>query len=440
MRYYKNTITQCLKLQLPDAPAPAANLSQRSPQVFLNGEVHDWYRLRFGYNDHTVSHILDELKITPGKRVLDPFCGSGTTLIECMKQDINSVGLDANPSSFFAARVKTNWKLNPDKLCILLEECLLSVEGWERDNSLSKDATHIYLEDTGMIERGWISKRPLKKCIAVKKAIRDLRTSSPYKNFLMLGLMDIVVNGASNVKFGPELYCSKRKKDWPVFKEFRAKIETMISDLEIVIKLNRSRATVWLDDSRSCNSLRGTTKGERFDAVISSPPYPTEHDYTRNSRLELAFLEMVDDRESLRRIKRKMIRSHTKGIYQEDVARKLVERFPQLRELVELIDVEAKEKTHGFARLYSRVLLEYFGGMRQHLRGIKPHLKSGSQLAYVVGDQSSYLGVPIPTADILEKIAHAEGYRRTRVVHWRDRRSTSSGKIIKENMLLFSNC
>src|SRR3712207_2036796 len=86
------------------------------PQKFKNGEVHDWYRIVLGYSDHLVADLLQRFEILPGQHVLDPFCGSGTTAIECMKRGINSTGIDANPSSIFAARVKTNWGLCRQRL------------------------------------------------------------------------------------------------------------------------------------------------------------------------------------------------------------------------------------------------------------------------------------------------------------------------------------
>lgn len=86
------------------------------PQKILNGEVHDWYSIILGYSDHLVSQLLDRFKIQPGDWVLDPFCGSGTTLVECLKRGINAVGVDANPSSCFAARVKADWTLDGRRL------------------------------------------------------------------------------------------------------------------------------------------------------------------------------------------------------------------------------------------------------------------------------------------------------------------------------------
>jgi hypothetical protein len=58
-----------------------ANVKARAQQ-FVNGEVHDWYRILLGYSDHLVSNLLDRFDLDPTDCVLDPFCGSGTTLVD----------------------------------------------------------------------------------------------------------------------------------------------------------------------------------------------------------------------------------------------------------------------------------------------------------------------------------------------------------------------
>src|SRR5713226_5602453 len=98
----KHTVQQII---LPSTQAVASP----SPQKILNGEFHDWYRIILGYSDHLVSRLIDDFQLKRGNAVLDPFCGTGTTLVECMKHGLNAVGIDANPSSVFAARVKTTW-------------------------------------------------------------------------------------------------------------------------------------------------------------------------------------------------------------------------------------------------------------------------------------------------------------------------------------------
>jgi 16S rRNA G966 N2-methylase RsmD len=413
--------------------------SQKKPsaQAILNGEVHNWYRLRLGYSDHLVSDLLDEFSLSPGDRVLDPFCGSGTTLVECMKKGIDSVGIDANPSSCFASSVKTNWSLQAGTLLTLLDEVENSVDRYRsRQARLKSDPTYLYLDSSGMLDRGWISPSPLAECLAIKQCLSDLRTSVHYKEALLLALIAEVVDGASNVKFGPELYCGPPRKEHDVLAGFVDRVETMAFDLRTVHKLKtKGTATVLHGDARNCATVLPKSS-RQFAAVICSPPYPTEHDYTRNARLELSFLEAVTDRETLRDIKRLMIRSHTKGIYKQDTDAVLVQEHPTIQALVTELDRVTATKTYGFARLYSRVVQEYFGGMKRHLESTKRRLQPKAKCAYIVGDQGSYLGVHIPTAKILASIAEGLSFRVTEIRKWRTRWASVSRREIDEHIVL----
>jgi hypothetical protein len=405
------------------------------PQQFFNGEIHDWYRIVLGYSDHLVGKLLDRLDIEEGQTILDPFCGSGTTLVECMKRGIPSVGIDANPSSSFAARVKTNWSLSSDLLLEHLElikgGLACSATGIQDHTS---DKTYTYLASSGMIDRGWISPLPLSKALTVKQCILALDVPQAYKDILMLGLIAEVVFSASNVKFGPELYCGPVKLDVDVFGGFVRRIERIAADLTIASGLQVQPAEVYAGDARVSTVFEecGATP---FASVICSPPYPTEHDYTRNSRLELAFLEGVSDVKTLQVIKRQMIRSHTKCIYKGDVEAELVKNNQAIQHIVEQLQEKAAGKSDGFARYYPRVVEEYFGGMKRHLQTVSQYLIPGGISAYVVGDQSSYSQIYIPTAEILGALAEESGFEIVEIEHWRKRWSTSTAKDVDENIL-----
>src|SRR5262249_20557279 len=78
--------------------------------------AHDWYRFVLSFPPHLVRQYLEAFGTDCRHRVLDPFCGTGTTVVECKKQGIASVGVEANPMAHFASRVKVDWSPDPDGL------------------------------------------------------------------------------------------------------------------------------------------------------------------------------------------------------------------------------------------------------------------------------------------------------------------------------------
>jgi len=61
--------------------------------------------------------------------VLDPFCGTGTTVVECKKQGIPSVGVEVNPVAPFAGAVKTDWTPDADGLLVHANEIAAIARG-----------------------------------------------------------------------------------------------------------------------------------------------------------------------------------------------------------------------------------------------------------------------------------------------------------------------
>ncbi len=406
---------------------------RRSRQVFSNGEVHQWYRIVLGYSDQVVSYLLKRFGLGADDRVIDCFCGTGTTLVECMKNGIASVGVDANPASCFAAKVKTDWGMNSSTLLENLTRIQQGAKAYLDDEAvLEEDPTYRYLASSGMIKRGWISPKPLRRAVAIKRSISRLRTTSRYQNALMLALISQVVESTSNVKFGPELYCGPRKRDAGVLRGFSSRVRTMASDLDLAPR-PCPHTEVHLGDARDVGDV--INREVRFSAAITSPPYPAEHDYTRNSRLELAFLEAVTDRDSLQRIKRRMIRCHTKGIYKGESDAGIETGCERIDSIVDELDRLTARKTHKFAPLYSTVVREYFGGMRRHLAALFPLLADGAPYALVVGDQAGYVQVHIPTADILSEIAERVGYQIEDIMCWRKGRQVG-GRRLDEKILI----
>src|SRR5205823_1569684 len=70
--------------------------------------AHDWYRFVLSYPPHLVRDYLHRFDATDDMVCLDPFCGTATTLVECKKLGVASIGIEAHPMAHFAAQVKTD--------------------------------------------------------------------------------------------------------------------------------------------------------------------------------------------------------------------------------------------------------------------------------------------------------------------------------------------
>jgi DNA modification methylase len=54
------------------------------------------------------------------------------------------------------------------------------------------------------------------------------------------------------------------------------------------------------------------------DAVVTSPPYPNEKDYTRITRLESIVLGFIKSKSDLQRLKKVLICSNTRNVYKNN--------------------------------------------------------------------------------------------------------------------------
>jgi hypothetical protein len=174
------------------------------------------------------------------------------------------------------------------------------------------------------------------------------------------------------------------------------------------------------------------------DVVITSPPYPNEKDYTRTTRLESVLLGFIRNKQDLRSLKQALVRSNTRGVYKDDVDDAFIASHEEIQRIADTIEKRRVElgKTSGFERLYARVTKLYFGGMARHLSELCTILRSGAQIAYVVGDQASYLRVMIRTGQLLADISRSLGYEVVGVDLFRTRLATATKEQLREEVVI----
>jgi len=403
--------------------------------------VHGWYRFVLSYPPHLVRQYLAELKVGRDDLLLDPFCGTGTTLVEAKMNRIPSAGCDAHPFAALVSRVKTNWALNAKALKGALKRILRCAETEASGHglhSLSFDALlvqegsspfdnrfRLTEDEEKLLPTGFLSQRPLQRLLILRDEIErqmaDVSRAS--YEFFLLALAHVIANGAGNFAFGPEIYRTKPKPDYDVLGHFARHADSMIAELTVVQSNGspETSSTVFMDDARQLAKIPSG-----IAAVITSPPYPNEKDYTRTTRVESILLRLMTDRTSLREVKESLLRSNTRNVFVNDTDEEEVAEFKSIRRVCEQIEKRRLElhKDSGFERLYHKVVSHYFGGMRRHLRALRPKLRAHAKLAYVLGDQLSFLMVPVATATLLSEVAQAEGYRTVRCDLWRERVGT----------------
>ena len=422
--------------------------SSRQNQLRLDDRaVHDWYRFVQSFPPHLVRSYIERFGIDRSQVVLDPFCGAGTTLVECKKIGIDSIGIDSHPMAYFASSVKVDWAVGSDVVLAYANQVAESFNATMGDmeqtavtrNNGDPQSTDFLTELLGpdeskLLIKNSISPGPALKTLALLDKI-DEHGDAKLRQFGRLALAGALVNGVSNLKFGPEVGVGRIRTDAPVLEEWGQRIQSMADDLRFVRDRSDVPARIIRFDTRNMDRALAP---KSVDAVITSPPYPNEKDYTRTTRLESVILGLITNRRELRQVKEALLRSNTRGVYKNDSDDLAVANFRSIGDIADAIEHRRVElgKTSGFERLYAKVTRLYFGGMSKHLSSLKTVLRPGAQLAYVVGDQASFLRVMIPTGQIIADIAESLGYRVTGIDLFRTRFSTVTGQHLREEVVL----
>lgn len=435
-----------LKPDQPDEPAVDREDNWRANKLNLQDRAfHDWYRFVLSFPPHLVREIIEDFGLSRQHVILDPFCGTGTTIVEAKKQGMRGIGVEANPFPQFASSVKVDWDTDPDEL---LQDSREVAEAAQKRllNQGIDDRWPFKGELGGMALRkldpkaakllitNSISPLPLHKALVLLDCLNELRDKPTFRHAL-LAFANALVFSISNLRFGPEVGVGKIKEDTPVIPAWLKEVEKIAGDLRKVRGKPFPESRVHLDDARNIGQI---VPAGSVDAVITSPPYPNEKDYTRTTRLESVVLGFIKSSAELRAFKRSLVRSNTRGIYKDDRDDAWIAGHAEIQRIADEIEKRRVDlgKTSGFERMYAKVTRQYFGGMARHFADLRAVLRPGARLAYVVGDQASYLRIMIRTGQLLAEIAQSLGYEVVRLDLFRTRFATATKEELREEVVI----
>ena len=352
------------------------------------------------------------------------------------------------PVAHLASSAKVDWRVDPARLLqharriaedawAALKQDGIADEPFFSSNAGRTEGLRVLPSETeALLLKGSISPLPLHKVLVLLEAM-ERHADERFLRHERVALAKALVDDIGNLHFGPEVGVGSRKEDAPVVSAWLARVSAMARDLEGLRAGTVGSATVHRGDARD---VLGMLPESSIDAVVTSPPYPNEKDYTRTTRLESVLLGFIRSRQDLRALKKNLVRSNTRGVYKEDADDGWVEGHPEINRIADAIERRRVElgKTSGFERMYHRVTKLYFGGMARHFAQLRTILRPGAKLAYVVGDQASYLRVMIRTGQLLAGIAEDLGYQVERIDLFRTRLATATREQLREEVIVLT--
>lgn len=214
--------------------------------------------------------------------VLDPFCGSGTILIEAMLAGRDALGTDLNPLAVMLARAKT-YPRKPEVTAALIEsakevaafadarrKAKLGATRRLPQEDVSVFAPHVLLEMDGL--RAGIEKAP-------PEARPDLQ----------LVLSSILVKLSAKRGDTSDEPMEKRVSAGYPARLFVRKTEELAqryAELATALPSPPPRGRVLLDDAQKLAKVEDAS----VDAVITSPPYVATYDYLAHHELRMRWL------------------------------------------------------------------------------------------------------------------------------------------------------
>jgi DNA modification methylase len=382
------------------------------PITFRSNEslpVHRWWPYVQGFSAEFVQGVLSSNPVPAGGVVLDPFAGSGTTLVESRRAGFRGVGTELLAPAVLAARVKTTFELDPNALERKAARILRTAE--EREPGVLP-----FLRET----RRQFEPEALNDLTRLRDSLPSERR--PIDAALRLAFGRILIP-ASRLHRSPCLGYSRRRGSAgpPVFDRFLKAVREMADDLR-TLSVERDRwgcpATVDQRDARD-----GQWPSESVDLAITSPPYVNGMDYVMNYKLDLAWLGYANSYRDLAALRRAEVacdnlpRSETTAYLGTTNLPDpwLAEILPQIRDNVRRKGTYRRDDMHG-------IVHRYFADLVPVLARVRNALKPGGRFVVVVGD-SLIAGTYIPGDLLLARIAASLGYRIESVEVARPRRS-----------------
>jgi len=334
-----------------------------------------------------------------GDSVLDPFMGSGTTLLESYIAGRDSYGIDIHPLARLIAKVKTT-PLEPNRLNAISARLLESIH---EDSDKNSD----WIPDIPNREH-WFRGNVLTELATIKKHVWAL-PSSDYRDFFKICFSSIVrkVSNSDDDSLIPEVTSFQKKLDAQGKTSYHAvaKFENTVNNKRI------DAADLWRISEEVAERFKGPPlvnivgkdareirlEDSSIDLAVTSPPYASAVHYVSVHKLEMYWLGLIKETAELD--------SRVVG-----TARAYLSEYKQWQPRTEIAVLrKVLDEMMLKDRKSAYIVYKYFDEMRKNFCEVNRVLKRNGRYCVVVGE-NTFRRVRIPTYRILAEVAIRSGF------------------------------
>lgn len=394
--------------------------------------VHRWFRYKESFAPDLVKTVVREHFPELGKlRLLDPFCGVGTTLLSAQElasegYAIEAEGIECNPFVAFVAQAKLAWsEIEPEELLRLGARCMRSARPAGNLPVLSSIRTGRCI--TTHMAR-WV--------VSLRDEIFEKATGA-HQQALLLGLAGAVEPLSKTRKDGRALRLVEKPRT-----SFKAEVELQWETIAADVIARRAsypktlKPKLHVGDGRDVGAVG--IKSSAIDLIVTSPPYPNNIDYNEVYKLELWLLGFAKTAEEFLHLRRQTFRSHP-TCDEPDEPAAFVEALTQKQPLRLLGPLLARVDAHP-ERWRRKVLRGYLSDLWRGLTSYLDVLKPGGKAALVVGNSlhgQADFAYLIPTDLAIAVLAEAQGFETESVIVARPlRRRLATNHFLRESIVV----
>lgn len=391
-----------LRAELAPVTTPRFDLGRYAGPAYRQEPGHRWLPYKEAFSPPLVRALLDSWAGIDGL-LLDPFAGSGTTVLVASERDIPAIGMELLAYPQWAANV------------------VVAARGADAGRLREiacrgvKVAQSAGVSDTGSLAApaaSWaLSPEVTRTLLSIRGALPSQGTSVE-ADLAHLALVSAVESVSTAVKDGTSLRHRERDREGRSRRPGRKGVQVDASDVAAAFG---QRANLIADDLPKlptsdalaavirADARRLPIQPESIGAAIFSPPYPNRYDYAAIYQLELAVGGFIGANSDLYATRKALLRSHLEAPppVSPDFVDPLV--VSVLRSVVESADPAKAEAGRTI-----RMLVGYFDDMRLVFAELARVLRPGAPAACVVATQT-YFGIAVPTDLMLASIAQWHG-------------------------------